>query len=199
MTRLPKMNVNKKRGFSLRELTVVLGIVGTVLSGIWAVVGSSRSDMMAMQLSDQTALLVNNVRAYYAGRSLPTAAINATTFTTTMRDAGVFPGDMCNSQCMAGTYNPGNAFGGTTVLSVPGIVVTPGAPQTEFQVTYSNVPKKACVNLGMALSQNASTTGLTWMKITGGSDTYNFPLTLAQLTSNCASSNTVRLRYRIRL
>jgi len=191
-----KTTKSTRRGFSLLELSIVLGVVGIALGGVWAAVASSRTNMMANQLEQQTSLFVSNVRSYYSGRALPTTAMVAADFTPLMAAANAYPGDMCNTTCATSTFAPFNAFGGTANSSIPSVG---SAPYGEFQIIYSRVPKKACISFGSSLSANAPDSGLTYFQVGSTTAVTSFPVTLPTLNTNCAASNSLTLRFRIRL
>lgn len=183
--------MRKRRGFSLTEAAIVLGIVGTVMGGIWAVAAATRASVQANQLHQQTLNLTKQVRDYYSARALPSASA---AMTTTFRSAGVFPEDMCPANCVSGTITTiYNSYGGTTTVAIP----AGSAPINQFTVTYDTIPEKGCVQLAMMLSARSSEVGL--VSYNAGTSRTTFPIPLATIQGDCATTgNTIVLTFKIR-
>ena len=183
----------RKRGFSLLEAAVVLGVVGLVIGGIWGVAASVRASMQANQLHQQTLNLVSSIRDYYANRPLPAAA---GAITTTLQTKGRFPEEMCPANCVAASI-PGiiirNAYGGTTNVTIP----NPATYSNQFYIIYTSVPQKGCMELGMKLSARAPEIGLVSFAAGGGART-TFPIPLTTLKSDCPG-NSITLYFKIRM
>ena len=58
----------KKRGFSLVEAALVMGVVGLVMGGVWMTLSSVRNASMDRAFLQQTVTLAQNVRTYFATR-----------------------------------------------------------------------------------------------------------------------------------
>lgn len=185
--------MRRSSGFSLLEAAVVLGVVGSVVAGIWAVSASTRASMQANALHQQTLSLVKNVRDYYAGRALPPAA-SAGDITATLRTGSILPEEMCPANCVDGTItNVYNSYGGVVEVRLNDAT----DPVTTFNVIYTGVPEKGCIQLGMMLSARSSDVGLTSYDVAGPRTT--FPLSLSTLSADCASTgNIVDIIFRIR-
>lgn len=57
------------RGFSLTEMAIVLGVAGTILSGIWYVAANAYETTRRQQAFDAIVATVNNMRTLYAGQN----------------------------------------------------------------------------------------------------------------------------------
>jgi type II secretory pathway pseudopilin PulG len=184
----------RKRGFSLMEAAVVLGVVGLVIGGIWGVAASVRASMQSNQLHQQTLNLVSSIRDYYANRPLPAVA---GAITSTLSGKGIFPEEMCPANCVSAASPssppPLNAYGGTTTVTIP----NPATYSNQFSVTYLSVDKKGCMELGMKLSARAPEIGLVSFAAGGGTRT-TFPIPLATLKGDCPGSN-ITLYFKIRM
>jgi len=66
---------SRRRGFSLVETVIVLGVTGLLVGGIWVAVATVSSSMKRTALISQTNVLVFNLRQYYASRPLPQSAV----------------------------------------------------------------------------------------------------------------------------
>jgi type II secretory pathway pseudopilin PulG len=185
----------RKRGFSLLEAAVVLGVVGLVIGGIWGVASSVRASMQANQLHQQTLNLVSSIRDYYANRPLPSVTAD---MTDTLRTKGRFPEEMCPANCVA-AISPSvlsyvrNAYGGTATVTIP----NPATYSNQFYITYLSVDKKGCMELGMKLSARAPEIGLVSFAAAGGART-TFPIPLTTLKGDCPG-NSITLYFKIRM
>ncbi len=173
----------RKRGFSLMEAAVVLGVVGSVIGGIWGVASSVRASMQSNHLHQQTLNLVSNIRDYYANRPLPAVAGS---ITATIGGKGRFPEEMCPANCVSIlaanlSYTVRNAYGGSTTVTIP----NPATYSNQFYTTYTSVTQKGCMELGMKLSARAPEIGL--VSFSAGTTRTTFPIPLATLQSDCST------------
>jgi len=58
-----------RRGFSLIEFAIVLGIMGSVLGAMWGVVSIVNENVKRGEMSEQMIAMVSNVRSFYMGRA----------------------------------------------------------------------------------------------------------------------------------
>ncbi len=176
------MTRHKKKGFSLLEAAVVLGVVGLVIGGVWGVYSSVRASMQSNLLHQQTLNLVSSVRDYYANRPLPAAAGS---ITSTLQTKGRFPEEMCPANCLSASTpsspSPRNAYGGTATVNIP----NPATYSNQFYITYASVDKKGCMELGMKLSARAPEIGLVSFSVGSGAPRTTFPIPLATLQTDC--------------
>lgn len=186
-------------GVSLIEVSIVLGIVGTIIGGVWVVMAGGRESSRAATLQQQTIMTVRNIRDYYGGRALPTGVVGettASTFTGTLRAAGVFPEDMCPANCVSGTVTTIlNVYSGATLVS---IVNT--APYSTFNINFAQVAKRGCVALAMNLGARSTELGIVSFQANGGTVRSSFPVASSTIDSDCSSAtaNTVDVVFRIR-
>lgn len=183
------------KGFSLLEMSIVLGIIAVVVGGIWAIASSTKSAVLATSLEQQTLRLVDNIRNYYVSRALPTAQVVSATMTSTLRTAKVFPEDSCPANCVSGTittiYNP---YKGSTTVAVPNLT----SPINFVDIDQAAVPERGCIELGIKLSSRATEIGLESYKV-GSTTITTFPITLSTLDTACAATNnTLTIRFKIR-
>lgn len=129
------MAAQKKRGFSLIESAIVLGIVGLVIGGIWVAAASVQAANKRDDAAKALLQIVPIVRNLFKGFEI-TADLDIT--------AAVF-----RSNTVPGTYidegagvvrNPWN--GSITVA----LIISNGAP-TQIGINMTNVPKSACIEI----------------------------------------------------
>lgn len=200
------MRLKSRRGFSLMELSLTLGVVGSIIGGIFIVRQSTSDKAQAEILLQQTLRLVQTTRIYFAGRALPSTAGDVTTYSSkNLRLAKVFPEDMCNSTCYtASTGSAKNTYGNPAYVSLP---VLGGVPViNQFKIGYGSqsdgepgAPKDACMFLAMRLSSRAVEVGAVSFEINGTAIT-TFPIGLSTAKTNCTSSksNVVTITFNIR-
>jgi len=63
------VSLHCRRGFSLVELAIVLGVVSIIVAGIWNYAGSARQTARIQQAMDAVAVLVDATRTTYATQS----------------------------------------------------------------------------------------------------------------------------------
>lgn len=124
-----------QRGYSLVELAIVLGVVGLVSGGIWAL-ASRLQEMGRMRLTQQQLIVLNkNIRGYYQTRS----CVPAGDQTNTLRTATVpiFPREMISGATVVDQWN-----GGVSVLGGLGPVAC-----YSFTVRFNAMPAAVCTEL----------------------------------------------------
>lgn len=193
-SRRPTLSASK-RGMSLVEVSIVLGVIGAAIGGIWVVYSNSQQSLVSSRLYQQTVQTVKQVRDYYSGRALPSGAIASATFTGTLRTGGIFAEDMCPASCVAaGSATVYNALGGTATASVP-------ATNNQFELNYTAITARSCIALGLQLSSRAEETGLISVEANGNTAITTFPISLADMTDDCDdsdNSNDMTLTFKIR-
>lgn len=83
----------KRRGFSLIEAAIVLGVVGIVIGGIWY---AATSVIQSQRINDTAAgilQIASGARRLFSHADYPTTASTDTTVTSTVVSAGLFPAD----------------------------------------------------------------------------------------------------------
>lgn len=128
----------RKRGFTLTEIAIVLGIVGLILGAIWVAAAAVYNNLRVSHANTQILQIVQGVRALYA-TSTVTGAGNAL-ITDAVACAGAVPSDMITTAC-----------GGPAILSSPwaggNTGVISNAVGDGITISMSGVPKAACTNL----------------------------------------------------
>lgn len=162
-----------RRGFTLLEIVIVLGVIGAITGGIFAA-GSAAHHRLALNTgSDQLNLSAINLRALYAAQNVsftnlaPPSSPNFAAYNDTFVQKGVFPLDMLSPRPASGIAIPSgtvanhlwnqNTSGGSVQASLVG---TAGNP-VQFVIRYLNLPADVCAEFVTRNSLPGRETGLT--------------------------------------
>ncbi len=127
---------SKRRGFSLVESAIVLGVVGLVLGGIWLVSAKFYEDYKVNKTVEGILEIVRNTQKTVS--FLDAGIIGGSqNITTSLIKAGVFPNDWVSGNVVT------NLFGGNTLIM---------NHASDFSVRLYNVPPSACVKLTVRIS-----------------------------------------------
>jgi len=122
-----------RHAFTLVEMTLVVGIIGMVVSGIWAAGSMASYNAKANQASDELNMILANTRSYYASQNTSFVALNAIHALETVPSAatfcyysGRFLAAGAGIATAAGIYPQGmlDSSSGTTVANHPFSQVT---------------------------------------------------------------------------
>ena len=180
----------KKRGFTLTEIAIVLGIIGLILGAIWVAASAVYNNLRVSHANTAILQLTQAVRGLYAtspDTSLMTEAI--------LISAKAYPADLLNS---TGTgFNDPWSQGVTTVAPS-----TEGPPSLGFTISMSYVPADACTNLLTSVAGLNHDSGLFVVMVNGtavagiggtGATTagaaITAPVTFALATNACGVNN----------
>jgi len=135
-----KGQIRRKKGFSLIEAAIVLGIVGLVIGGIWVAASAVQTNLRESTASQGILQIVQNVRNLYYGQTVG-ATTTGTGLEATLVAAGVFPGDMLQGS------TPKNPWNGTLQVNIS------DTTNGYFQVYFPTIPQGSCIEL---ISQNTN-------------------------------------------
>ncbi len=172
-----------KKGFSLLELLLVLGIIAALVVAAFIVYPKVQASQRAQTESNNIATIQAGVKALYTSASSFTGLTN-----TVAVQAKIFPDNMLSGVGNAAV--PVNAFkGNITVLAAntgPSL-----ATGSSFTISYANVPAAECTKIITATAGNfyIATVNAKVVKPAGGT------LDVAATTAACnnATSNTIIL------
>lgn len=142
---LSQRSGQSRKGFTLTEAAIVLGIVGLILGAIWVAAAAVYNNLRVNRTNQQLLQIVQTVRSMHATQQ----TIDTAASTQAWIDAGVFPGDVLNAGKTA-TINQWNG-----ALLVGGI-----GTGDSFQILFTNVPRAACVDMLVKNSGQGRDTGL---------------------------------------
>jgi len=139
-----------KRGFTLTEIAIVLGIIGLILGAIWVAAAAVYNNMRVSSVNRQLLQITQAVRSLYAtsnavdpGADMVAMGTATQVGTPTYLRAGVFPTDALN------TGAPGTAT--RAVDPWNGNIVVHSATNTtandSFFVAFDSLPTQGCIDL----------------------------------------------------
>ena len=136
-----------RRGFTLTELTIVMGVIGLLMSGIWYGASKAREAQKENDALIELQTIAQNVYALMEGRSLPgpfTAGAN--NWTSALITAQVIPSSYVDLAATTAADTPWSR-GSATVTTTNGLVVWQ-ISANQFRVSFYGVPTtQACVAL----------------------------------------------------
>ncbi len=143
-----------KRGFTLVELAIVVGICGLIIGAIFAASSAPRRSLNADEVTSQLAMIVDNVRSYYNSRAITAdeeGGIAACTGAgTDIKGTGIFPTHV-------------NSPTKTTVTA--NLCTETGA--VFIRIRYAEIPVHSCYDVVMSSSFSGRDMGLSKMVIKG--------------------------------
>ncbi len=150
----PAARDEAKRGFTLTEIAIVLGIVGLILGAIWVAAAAVYNNLRTSKSTTELLNVVQNVRAMYATSGLVDPAANMTintaegvgTANATYLAAGVFPNDTLNNVDPAQATKALDPWGGTIHVESAQSPAS-GGTDDSFAVVFDNVPNAACIGI----------------------------------------------------
>lgn len=130
----------QKRGFSLIEAAIVLGVVGLIIGGIWAAAASFWENKLMEDSATEILNIGTKLQALISRSDI--ASIGAINITSTARDSGIFPASWINS---AGNIrNPFSQWTYISLIVQDGFYV--GSPPL-FQLEMAGIPYATCQQL----------------------------------------------------
>jgi len=157
-----KPGLHHRRGFTLTEIAIVLGVMGMILGAIWGAASTVYANKKTTSALQEILAIVANVRGLY-----PNGQIGGTLLSPMLINAGQVPSNMIGS-CAGGQW--GAAWGGTA-----GCIFTPwntqiaittqegwlGVPvQTNAFEFLFDLTNAQCAAFAMQLIQQAAPNGL---------------------------------------
>lgn len=124
-----------KRGFSMVEMAIVLGVVGLVMGGVWTLAVKVQQTARVKQAVEQVITINKNIRNYYQTQAcIPNGDQTATL--TTVPGQPIFPREMLSGGGVVDLWN-----GGVQVLGA-----NAGCDYV-FRLSYLALPAETCAEL----------------------------------------------------
>ena len=136
-----------KKGFTLTEIAIVLGIIGLILGAIWVAAAGVYNNQRINNANTAVMQITQGIRALYA-TSNSTGYGAATDITSAMIDANAVPSNMVSGATLIGPFP-----GGRT-----GIIAT--SDGNGFVVAMSGVTEANCIALLTAVGGTSRDPGL---------------------------------------
>ncbi|GKW19627.1 hypothetical protein PEC302107_13560 [Pectobacterium araliae] len=131
-----------KRGFSLLELLLVLGIIAALVVAAFIVYPKVQASQRATAESNNIATIQAGVKSLYAAASSYSGLSTPIAY-----QAKIFPDNMLNGSV------PVNAFKGNVVIGTSTDSPS-GAANSAFMITYLNVPASECAKIVSGVGAN---------------------------------------------
>lgn len=165
-----------KKGFTLTEAALVLGIVGLILGAIWVAAGSVYRNMRVATTTDQMLQIVQAIRSLHATQ--PHIDPNLTEIN--LAKAGGVPKDMLDDVNDPTAIS--NAWGGNVTIKP--------VNTTQFYLLLEGIPTDACADLLTRNTGSGRDTGLAGVAGgTNGSTITTFPVTVTTAVGACTGTD----------
>ena len=158
MTRIIK-RTSARRGFTLTEIAIVLGVIGAITAGIWMVAGAAYQNQKVEKAQQQIMKIAHTVRSMY----MTHGTIAAADYTGNFISMGnIFPSDMVVGTTTVNPWGtvsnePNESKGnGVTVESATNSWACGGAGTSGFTIVYWQIPSSACAGILMSLAGPAA-------------------------------------------
>ncbi|WKS80941.1 MULTISPECIES: type 4 pilus major pilin [Enterobacterales] len=176
-------NKKSKKGFSLLELLLVLGIIAALVVAAFIVYPKVQASQRAQAESNNIATIQAGVKALFTSASSFTGLTNSVAV-----QAKIFPDNMLSGSGSAA--KPINAFKGNVTLAADKTGPS-GADGSSFTITYENVPAAECTKIITAAAGNfyIAQVGDATVKEAGGT------LNVAATAAACSDANSNKLVF----
>jgi type II secretory pathway pseudopilin PulG len=203
-----KNQARPRRGFTLTEAAIVLGIVGLILGAIWVAAGAVYTNLRVNTTNRQMLAIAQAVRSLYSTQSTVETGVASTNAAQQIYvKAGVFPKDMLDNTLP--DPNIRDSWGGQSAITAS---PDGGVAGAAFGVQFANVPQSACISLLVGNTGPGRDAGLTGVNIQTGDNamfadaaTFSiaagaFPITATTAQTQCSDAihNTVMFIFRLR-
>ncbi|EDG0478613.1 prepilin-type N-terminal cleavage/methylation domain-containing protein [Salmonella enterica] len=177
-------NKKSKKGFSLLELLLVLGIIAALVVAAFIVYPKVQASQRAQAESNNIATIQAGVKALYTSASSFTGLTNSVAV-----QAQIFPDNMLSGT--GSDAKPINAFKGNVTLAAASTGPS-GTDGSSFTITYENVPAAECTKIITAAAGNFYTAGVgTAGNVKAAGET----LDVAATASACSDANSNTLIF----
>lgn len=178
-----------RAGFSLMELAIVMGIVGVIMSSIWAVTANVLENTKRETTFQQIVETVKGVRSVLLGSGGLSPTISDANLTKQLILQGAIPPELVPDRTAASpvAQNLWNRQGGTNGSYFVG--ADPSTP-LRFRIALLNLPYGPCIALATRVSGDGGPSGLYGVRIDGGAIITNLPVSVGTAQTSCQKTST---------
>jgi prepilin-type N-terminal cleavage/methylation domain-containing protein len=131
-----------RRGFTLTEIAIVLGIIGLILGAIWVAASAVYNNMRITTANTQLLQITQAVRAMYATSATVDPGADMPGNPTYLR-AGIFPTSSLDTAVPSTATKASNPWSGNIYISH----ATYNVADDSFVVAFDAIPSQACITL----------------------------------------------------
>lgn len=187
----------QRRGFTLTEIAIVLGIVGLILGAIWVAASAVYNNLRISTTVRDMIALSQGVRNLYANQG----TMDAIT-TNNLICTGAVPNDLVVGTCAAGGATMVDSWGGAITWTPATTISTAG---NSFVIDLAGIPQPGCVGLLTDSSTRSTGSGIygvnagnaAFNTIAGVGQTTNYTGTTAVTACALATNNHVGYAFSI--
>jgi prepilin-type N-terminal cleavage/methylation domain-containing protein len=184
----------KKRGFTLTEIAIVLGIIGLILGAIWVAAAAVYNNLRVSKATTELLSVTQAMRSLYATQT--TVAANGTPITLDLIRANVFPTDALDTGAPSNAANVNAPWSNSHILVYATQDPNAGsAAGDSFQVVFSNIPQSGCISLATNSTGAGRDAALVSVSFAGGVNAAvmpvaatAFPINVVTATAGCAAA-----------
>ena len=136
------LQTESKRGFTLTEIAIVLGIIGLILGAIWVAAAAVYNNMRISTANTQLLQITQAVRAMYATSATVDAGADMPGNLTYLR-AGIFPTSALDTGVPSSATAAHNPWNGNIYISH----ATYNVNSDGFIVAFDAIPSQGCISL----------------------------------------------------
>jgi len=201
---------HRRQGYTLIEIAIVLGVMGSIVAGLFIVAEIAQYRVMTNRASDELNLIADNMRNFYVAQNVSVAAlgVNCTiNYSAAAVSQGLFPKEMVSGGFANNPWNDGVATNTAQVGLTSNIVACPTVQgPVQIVVEYTNIPAEACTDLVTRNSLSGRETGLQEIQVNAAvvgiaGNTGATPLPVDPITSKAhctsATANTIDWFYNL--
>ncbi|MCO5781382.1 type 4 pilus major pilin [Citrobacter meridianamericanus] len=171
-----------KKGFSLLELLLVLGIIAALVVAAFIVYPKVQASQRAQTESNNIATMQAGIKALYASASSFSGLTNSVAV-----QAKIFPDNMLNSSGSSAT--PINVFKGTVELASSDTGPS-GLSGSSFTITYDSIPAAECTKIVSAVASNFYIASVNGVEVKSAGGVLNVALTASSCSDATSNSMT---------
>lgn len=209
-----------RRGFTLTEFAIILGVFSAVITGVWEVAAWGAESMKQKRLSEEIYATVRDVRALYAGRisisgDVATLVPQLVAQNAVSSDMVRTSGGCSNGSCLDNPWGPSTASAngsfqvcgwtpGKPGVSSGSSACTVGATSQFFAIEVVGLPVSSCINVVLQNSGALAPPGLVDVVFNNATSiinstgpTHQLPVSVADANAYCTAGGAIDFVFRL--